>query len=70
MTGHTIRAVVVVEQFVGLALEVADSVTILNRGKVVLTGSAAEVAAAPELLEQAYLGSAEVDLANGSASRA
>jgi len=63
-------AVVVVEQFVGLALEVADSVTILNRGKVVLTGSAAEVAAAPELLEQAYLGSAEVDLANGSASRA
>jgi branched-chain amino acid transport system ATP-binding protein len=51
-------AVVVVEQYVGLALEVADSVSVLNRGSVVLAGSAAEIAATPERVEQAYLGAA------------
>jgi branched-chain amino acid transport system ATP-binding protein len=53
-------AVLVVEQYVGLALEVADSVSVLNRGTVVLSGSAAEISATPERLERAYLGSAEV----------
>jgi branched-chain amino acid transport system ATP-binding protein len=49
-------AVVLVEQYVGLALEVADSVTVLNQGRVVLGGTAREISAQSELLEQAYLG--------------
>jgi branched-chain amino acid transport system ATP-binding protein len=52
-------AVVFVEQYVGLALKVADSVSVLNHGGVVMNGSAAEIAAQPEALEQAYLGSTE-----------
>jgi branched-chain amino acid transport system ATP-binding protein len=48
--------VVFVEQYVSLALEVADSVTVLNRGDVVLSGPAADLAAAPEQLEDAYFG--------------
>jgi branched-chain amino acid transport system ATP-binding protein len=60
-------AVVLVEQYVGLALNAADSVTVLRRGRVVLSGSAAEVAAKPKLLEQAYLGSTRADgVANGA----
>jgi branched-chain amino acid transport system ATP-binding protein len=53
-------AVVFVEQYVGLALKVADSISVLNRGGVVLHGSAAEIAAQPEVLEEAYLGSTDV----------
>jgi branched-chain amino acid transport system ATP-binding protein len=52
----TACVVVFVEQYVSLALEVADSVTVLNRGNVVLSGTAADVAAEPEQLEHAYLG--------------
>jgi branched-chain amino acid transport system ATP-binding protein len=52
-------AVVFVEQYVGLALKVADSVSVLNHGGVVLSGSAMEIAGHPEVLEQAYLGSTE-----------
>jgi branched-chain amino acid transport system ATP-binding protein len=51
-------AVVFVEQYVSLALEVADSVTVLNRGAVVMSGSAEDVASQPELLEDSYLGTA------------
>ena len=51
-------AVVFVEQYVGLALKVADSVSVINHGGVVLSGSSTEIAAQSELLEQAYLGSA------------
>jgi branched-chain amino acid transport system ATP-binding protein len=51
-------AVVFVEQYVSLALEVADSVTVLNRGAVVLSGSAKDVASDPQVLEDAYLGAA------------
>jgi branched-chain amino acid transport system ATP-binding protein len=50
-------AVVVVEQYVGVALDVADSVSVLSRGRVALTSTAAELAAEPEILEHAYLGS-------------
>jgi branched-chain amino acid transport system ATP-binding protein len=50
-------AVVFVEQYVGLALKVADSVLVLNHGDVVMSGAAPEIAASPDLLEQAYLGS-------------
>jgi branched-chain amino acid transport system ATP-binding protein len=52
-------AVVFVEQYVSLALEVADSVSVLSRGNVALQGAAAEIAADPGLLEHAYFGSTE-----------
>ena len=49
-------AVVFVEQYVHVALQAADSASILNRGSIVLSGSAAELAAGADRLEQAYLG--------------
>jgi branched-chain amino acid transport system ATP-binding protein len=49
--------VVFVEQYVSLALQVADFASVLNRGTIVFAGSAAEVASQPEDLERAYLGS-------------
>ena len=49
-------AVVFVEQYVHVALQVADSASILNRGSIVLSGSAADLVADAEQLEQAYLG--------------
>jgi branched-chain amino acid transport system ATP-binding protein len=52
-------AVVFVEQYVGLALKVADTASVLNHGGVVLSGAAREIAEQPELLEQAYLGSTQ-----------
>ncbi len=52
-------AVVFVEQYVGLALKVAHSVSVLNRGSVVLSGVAADIARDPDVLENAYLGSTE-----------
>jgi branched-chain amino acid transport system ATP-binding protein len=63
-------AVVFVEQYVGLALKVADQVSVLNRGGIVLTGGADEIGAAPELLEQAYLGAQELDSDEASAPSA
>jgi branched-chain amino acid transport system ATP-binding protein len=50
-------AVVLVEQHVGLALEVADEALVLVHGAVMLRGGAAELRAAPDRLEAAYLGS-------------
>jgi branched-chain amino acid transport system ATP-binding protein len=49
-------AVVLVEQHVGLALEVADEAAVLNRGSFVLRGDAASIAADAARLEQAYFG--------------
>jgi branched-chain amino acid transport system ATP-binding protein len=49
-------AVVLVEQHVGLALQIADDAAVLTRGSIVLQGSATELAADPERLEQAYFG--------------
>ncbi|MGF7239370.1 MAG: ABC transporter ATP-binding protein [Frankia sp.] len=49
-------AVILVEQYVHLALDVADDIAVLNRGSVVLEGPAAQVSADPERLEQAYFG--------------
>ena len=46
----------VVEQYVGLALKVADSVSVLNHGGVVLSGPARNIAEHREQLEHAYLG--------------
>lgn len=49
-------AVILVEQHVSLALEVADAAVVLNHGTVVLSDTAATLREQPGLLEQAYLG--------------
>ncbi|KPM54244.1 ABC transporter ATP-binding protein [Frankia sp. CcI49] len=61
-------AVILVEQHVNLALEVADSAAVLNRGRIVLRGAAKELAASPELLEGAYLGIHQEEVAATAAS--
>jgi branched-chain amino acid transport system ATP-binding protein len=48
-----------VEQHVNVALHVADTATVLNRGSIVLRGPAAELFTAAERLEAAYFGSAD-----------
>ena len=48
--------VVLVEQHVQLALEVADVAMVLVHGEIVLRGSAADIASDPAGLEAAYLG--------------
>jgi branched-chain amino acid transport system ATP-binding protein len=52
-------AVVLVEQHVNLALEVADSAAVLNRGSIVLRGPAGELRGEAERLEAAYFGAVE-----------
>jgi branched-chain amino acid transport system ATP-binding protein len=49
-------AVVFVEQYAHIALEFAEQALVLYRGRVALQGTANEVAADPEQLENAYLG--------------
>jgi branched-chain amino acid transport system ATP-binding protein len=55
---ETGAAVVLVEQHISLALEVADEAIVLVHGDVALRGSAAECRADPGRLEAAYLGTA------------
>lgn len=50
--------VVLVEQHIQLALEVADQVIVLVHGQVALSGSAKDLASDPSKLEAAYLGEA------------
>jgi branched-chain amino acid transport system ATP-binding protein len=50
-------AVLLVEQHVHLALTVADSASVLNRGSIVLRGPAGELLADEPRLQAAYLGS-------------
>ena len=52
-------AVLLVEQHVNLALEIADSASVLNRGSIVLRGPARELLAEAERLEAAYFGTLE-----------
>jgi branched-chain amino acid transport system ATP-binding protein len=51
-------AVLLVEQHAPLALSVADRALVLDRGRVALEGTAAELAADPERLRAGYLGAA------------
>lgn len=53
---ETGAVVVLVEQHVRLALEVADEAVVLVHGDVVLRGRASDLAADPAALEAAYLG--------------
>jgi branched-chain amino acid transport system ATP-binding protein len=52
-------AVVLVEQHVKLALGVADEAAVLNRGQIVLRGTAADLGRDGARLERAYLGEVE-----------
>jgi branched-chain amino acid transport system ATP-binding protein len=52
-------AVVLVEQHVNLALEVADSAAVLNRGSIVLRGPARQLRGEAARLEAAYFGAVE-----------
>jgi branched-chain amino acid transport system ATP-binding protein len=52
----TDAVVVLVEQHVGLALEVADEALVLVHGEVVLRDRAADLLRNPAVLEEAYLG--------------
>ena len=65
-------AILLVEQYITLAMQVADRVVVLDHGKVVLEGTPDEVRSEVEALERAYLGdesAAAADAADSVARR-
>ena len=54
---ETSAGILLVEQHVGLVLDVADRATLLHQGRVAFAGTAAELRESPELIESGYLGS-------------
>jgi branched-chain amino acid transport system ATP-binding protein len=56
IAAETGAGIVLVEQHVGLVLEVADRAYLLRQGRVTFDGSAAELRGRPDLLESGYLG--------------
>ena len=61
---ETGAVVVLVEQHVQLALEIADEALVVVHGDTVLRGPATQLAADPARLEAAYLGAASPQDAN------
>lgn len=59
-------AVVLVEQHIDLALDVADAAVVLRRGAVVLHGTASELRKNHDALERAYFGTGKVALGRGA----
>jgi branched-chain amino acid transport system ATP-binding protein len=59
-------AVVIVEQYVRLALEAADQALVLNHGRVVAREAAAALLAQPGVLEAAYFGPDDARLGTGA----
>ena len=60
IANETGAGVLIVEQHVHLALEVADRAYVMSHGEIVLEGSAEELMQRQDLLEASYLGG-EID---------
>jgi branched-chain amino acid transport system ATP-binding protein len=60
------RTVLMVEHNMHVVARIADTITVLQRGKVIASGQYAQVARDPQVME-AYMGSADAALAGASA---
>lgn len=58
VAGETGCGILLVEQHVGLALEVADRAYLMDRGRIVTSGSAADMAIRADEIERGYFGEA------------